>query len=114
MRLLPLLAAAAFSTALAACGEGSAFDNSFRTSYRARAVESCVAGIRSSAPAGVRLDFNRVCECAVDRHMEGKSATDLMGTENVQETTAAAEQCVMEEARRVGGGAAPAGSKPTG
>jgi hypothetical protein len=105
---------AALLSLLAACGEGSAFDNSFRTSYRERAVESCVAGIRSSAPAGVRLDFNRVCQCAVDRHMEGKSATDLMGAENSQETTAAAEQCVMEEARRMGGAGAATGSKPSG
>ncbi len=114
MRLLPILTIAAAASSLAACGEGSAFDNSFRTSYRERAVESCVAGIRSSAPAGVRLDFNRVCQCAVDRHMEGKSATDLMGAENSQETTAAAEQCVMEEARRMGGGGAATGSKPSG
>lgn len=112
MRLLPLVTLAALPV-LAACGEGSAFDNGFRTSYRERAVESCLSGIRAGAPAGVRLDFRRVCECAVDRHMEGKSATDLMGAENQQQTQAAAEQCVMEEARRVGGGA-DTGSKPAG
>lgn len=111
MRLLPILAVAA---TLAACGEGSAFDNGFRTSYRERAVDSCIAGIRSGAPAGVRLDFRRVCECAVDRHMEGKSATELMGADDARATQAAAEQCVIEEARRVGGGAVPAGAKPGG
>ena len=111
MRLLPLLTLAALP-ALAACGEGSAFDNSFRSSYRERAVESCLSGIRAGAPAGVQLDFRRVCTCAVDRHMEGKSATDLMGAEDTQATQRAAEQCVMEEARRVGG--AVTGGKPSG
>ena len=110
MRLLPLFAAL---PVLAACGEGSAFDNGFRTSYRERAVESCLTGIRAGAPAGVRLDFRRVCECAVDRHMEGKSSTELMSGEDATATQRAAEQCVIEEARRVGGGAV-AGDKPTG
>jgi hypothetical protein len=114
MRLLPLITIAAAVPALAACGEGSAFDNSFRTSYRERAVEGCLSGIRAGAPAGVRLDFRRVCECAVDRHMEGKSATELMQADDATATQRAAEQCVMEEARRTGGGSAVAGDKPTG
>src|SRR5690554_3070656 len=83
---------------LAACGPGSAFDNSFRESYREKAVEGCVEGSRR-APAAPGVDFQRICECAVDRHMQGKSATDLMGEADdaaqsgAQETTL---QCVRE------------------
>lgn len=78
MTRLPTAAAIASIALLAACGPGSAFDNSFRESYREKAVEGCVQGSRA-APAPPGVDFQRICECAVDRHMEGKSATELMG-----------------------------------
>lgn len=108
MRQLPIAIAIA---ALAACGEGSAFDNGFRTSYREKAIESCSTGARAAMPAGVRVDVQRICTCAVERHMEGKSATELMGSDDQQAAQAATEQCLREEMARVG---AAGGAKPTG
>jgi hypothetical protein len=114
MRAISIVAATAGLAALAACGEGSAFDNGFRTSYREKAVEGCVTGARSAAPAGVSVDFQRVCACAVDRHMEGKSATELMRDDDQAAAQRATEQCLRET---MGQSAAPAGagggSKPT-
>ena len=110
MRQLLIIAATIGLCALAACGEGSAFDNSFRTSYREKAVESCSAGARAAMPAGVQVDVQRVCTCAVERHMEGKSATDLMGNDDQQAAQTATERCLREEMARLGGsGAKPAG-----
>ena len=82
----------------AACGPGSAFDNSFRESYREKAVEGCLRGSQE-APAPVGVDFQRICECAVDRHMAGKSATELMNEgDDVSRTGAqdATMQCIRE------------------
>lgn len=83
---------------LAACGPGSAFDNSFRESYREKAVEGCLEGSRR-APAPDGVDFQRICECAVDRHMAGRSATDLMGESDDAAQSGARDatlQCVRE------------------
>jgi hypothetical protein len=113
MRQLLIIAATTGLCALAACGEGSAFDNSFRTSYREKAVESCTAGARAAIPAGVQVDVQRVCTCAVERHMEGKSATELMGNDDQPAAQAATEQCLREEMARVGGGGG-SGAKPGG
>lgn len=100
---------------LTACGPGSAFDNSFRESYREKAVEGCVQGSRAApAPAGV--DFQRICECAVDRHMEGKSANDLMGEgDDVSRSGAqdATMQCVRELVPGAAGAMPAAPSAPS-
>mgnify|MGYP006196126921 CR=1 FL=1 len=78
MRILLATATAASLVLIAACGQGSAFDNGLRDSYREKALSSCVSGARSAAPTGVAIDFDRVCGCAIDRHMEGKSGTELL------------------------------------
>ena len=112
MRPLLIIATMTSVAGLAACGEGSAFDNGFLTSYRQQAVEGCVNGARGAIPAGVQVDVQRICSCAVDRHMEGKSASDLMGSDDQQAAQAATEQCLREEMGRsgAGGGSKPAGS----
>jgi len=99
---------------LAACGEGSAFDNSFRESYRERAIESCAGGAQGAAPPGVNIDFRQVCACAVDRHMQGKSASDLMGEDDSAVTNGAQtamQQCVAEAMGTPAAGGA-GGAKP--
>ena len=111
MRHLLIIAATAGLSALAACGEGSAFDNGFRTSYREKAIASCTSGARAAMPAGVQVDVQRICACAVERHMEGKSATELMGSDDQQAAQAATERCLREEMARIGGGS---GAKPAG
>ena len=120
MRILLATATAASLVAIAACGQGSAFDNGLRDSYREKALSSCVSGARSAAPAGVTIDFDRVCGCAIDRHMEGKSGTELMRENEKTDMTgaqAAMTQCLNSELRRTGampGGAAPEGPAAAG
>lgn len=116
MRILLIAASAASLVAIASCGQGSAFDNGLRDSYREKALSSCVSGARSAAPAGVPVDFDRVCGCAIDRHMEGKSGTELMRENEKTDMSgaqAAMTQCLNDELRRSGlapGGAAPQGN----
>ena len=100
----PILAAAAIaavagSAALAACGESEA---AFRDAYRTRSVESCVAGARSAAAAAAsELDFQRMCECAVDRYMAETSVEDLRAQEKQTVAPAGAQramtQCLAEQ-----------------
>lgn len=115
MRLALGLATLSAITLLPACGPGSAFDNSFRETYREKAVEGCVQGSRAAAaPAGI--DFQRICECAVDRHMEGKDATELMGEgDDVSRSGAqdATMQCIRELVPGAAGAMPAAPSAPS-
>jgi hypothetical protein len=100
-----ILAGAAFATAipLAGCGEGSAFDNGFRTSFRESAVNSCVAASRNS-PNASRFDWQRLCGCTVDRYMNGRSSSDLRSANPDDPTRRAiAEQCAMEQVNGAAG-----------
>lgn len=100
-----LVLAVALLLPITACGEGSAFDNGFRESYRAKGIESCVGGARSAAGAGgAGTDFQRLCECMIDELMEGKSARELMSPPDAQEEQRVADQCIAE----VQGGKPPA------
>src|SRR4051812_34771272 len=117
MRILIAAAAFAVTLSLAGCGEGSAFDNGFRTSFRENAVTSCVTSSRT-APTRNQFDWQRLCGCAIDRYMNGKSSSDLRSaTPEDPALRAATEQCAMEQ---VGGASAPAetedgnSSKPAG
>lgn len=103
---LPGAASVASIALLAGCGPGSAFDNSFRESYREQAVQGCLQSART-APAMPGVDFQRICECAVDRHMAGKSATELMG-EADDATQAGAQEATMQCVRELVPGAAAA------
>lgn len=109
---LQAIAVAASLALLTSCGPGSAFDNSFRESYREQAVQGCLQSARA-APAIPGVDFQRICECAVDRHMDGKSATELMG-EADDATQAGAQEATMQCVRELvpGAGAAMSGDAP--
>jgi len=94
---------------LAGCGEGSAFDNGVRSSFREHAVESCVTASRD-APNSTQFDWPRLCGCAVDRYMAGKSSADLRNaTPQDPALRAATQQCAMEQ---IGGAATPAAGEP--
>ena len=112
MRFILIGGAAAMVLASAACGEGSAFDNGIRDGFRRTAVESCISSSRGTPmPAG--FDFERLCNCAIDRYMEGKSGADLRRADPSDPALrAASQQCAIEQ---MGGAPAPAagGSKPT-
>ena len=103
MRILIAGAACAIAVPLAGCGEGTAFDNGFRTSFRENAVTSCVASSRN-APNGGRFDWPRLCGCAIDRYMNGKSSSDLRSaTPQDPALRAATEQCAMEQVNGAAG-----------
>ena len=103
MRILLAGALCATPLILAGCGEGSAFDNGVRSSFRDNAVQSCVTASQR-APNSSHFDWPRLCGCAVDRYMAGKSTSDLRNA-NPQDPAlrAATQQCAMEQI-----GAAPA------
>lgn len=90
-----LMLVAASLVLLAACGEGSTFDNSFKQSFRTKGIESCVSGAQAGARAA-GVDFQAVCECMIDRTMEGKSARDLMSPPDEAEQQRIASRCVAE------------------
>jgi len=105
MRFLP---PAMLVVALAGCGKGSAFDEAFRNSYREKGVQTCASEARAQiARSGQTLmagvDFDRICGCAVDRIMAGKSASELMREPDAREQQAAIEQCVAQAGPGAGG-----------
>ena len=112
MRLILVGGTAAMALGLAGCGEGSAFDNGIRDGFRSTAIESCVSSSRGSPlPAG--FDVQRLCSCAIDRYMQGKSGADLRRADPSDPALRqASQQCAMEQ---LGGTqrAAETGSKPT-
>jgi hypothetical protein len=112
MRILLAGAACAIIVPLAGCGEGSTFDNSFRTSFRENAVNSCVTSSRN-APNSSQIDWQRLCGCAIDRYMNGKSSSDLRNaTPEDPALRAATEQCALEQV--AGAAGAPAAGAPAG
>jgi hypothetical protein len=100
--------------ALAGCGNS---DDGYRAAYRTRSVQACVTGARQSPTApdaiGLGIDFQHVCECAVDRHIAQTPIEQLRGEEGSTTeppgATEAMRQCLIEQMRRapVPGGAAP-------
>src|SRR5436305_13980769 len=101
MRILLAGAACALLLALSGCGQGS--DAEVRASIRDRSVDSCIAASRN-APDTRGLDWPRLCRCAVDRSMAGKSTAELQNPDPRDPARrAASQQCMMEQ---MGGGAA--------
>jgi hypothetical protein len=101
--------------ALAACGEGSSFDKGFKKSYREKGIAACTEQARSHAPspaAAAQVDFEGLCTCAIDKTMEGKSATDLMGPPDANSEREAISYCIGRMAKPAGGAgkAAPPGA----
>jgi hypothetical protein len=87
------LAAIALLVALGAC---EASDEAIRNEFRQGSIEGCLESSRdSNAPPG--FDWQRLCSCATDRVMEGKSARELAqlqpGTPEQREIVA---QCMAE------------------
>jgi hypothetical protein len=97
MRILLGAALCAITLALAGCGAGGGDDNEMRAAMREQSISSCVAAARTSARAG-QYDWPRLCSCATDRYMAGKSTSDLR---NVQPhdpaRQAASRQCAIEQ-----------------
>ena len=82
---------------LAACGDGSAFDEGVKATYREKLVTTCSATASGYLPTGANVDVDKICGCAADKVMEGKSATDLATTvPGSAEDLAKVRQCATE------------------
>lgn len=91
---MPLLSLAA----LAACGSEESARNTFRTA----SIEGCVSASegQSVPPQLAGFDWQRLCTCATDRIMEGKSASELAQlTPGGPGQTEAVQQCIAEMQR---------------
>ena len=88
--------------ALAACEDS---DEALRNQFRQGSIESCLESSRG-APAPPGFDWERLCTCATERVMEGKSGTELAKLETgTPEQRRIVAQCRIE----VQGNAAKAG-----
>ncbi len=82
---------------LAACGEGSAVDERIKDTYREQLVSTCSATASGYLPTGANIDVDKICGCAADKVMEGKSATELATTvPGSAEDLAKVRQCATE------------------
>jgi len=84
--LLPVL------TALTAC-DTQAFDDSFKTSFRQKFVESCVTAAQKSS--GSTNDFSPICGCVADKLVQqSANARELVVNSASDEKNAeAVRQC---------------------
>ena len=95
MRTLTL--ATLFALTLTACGEGSVVDESIKTAYREKLVSACAATSQGIVPDAASIELDKICGCAADKVMEGKSATDLATTvPGSAEDLAKIRQCATE------------------
>ena len=82
---------------LAACGEGRVVDDSIKATYREKLVTTCAATASGTVPSAANLDLDKICGCAADKVMEGKSARDLVSTvPGSAEDIAKIRQCATE------------------
>jgi hypothetical protein len=79
--------------ALAACEDS---DEALRNQFRQGSIESCLE-TASSAPAPPGFDWQRLCTCATERVMEGKSGAELARLEpGTPEQRRIVAQCAAE------------------
>ena len=80
---------------LAATVTGCQSEEQFRQRWRETAVGACVQQARAGGlPQGI--DSARLCNCSIDRLMEGKSAADLRSYRPRPEDSEAAQRCAAE------------------
>lgn len=72
-----ILSVALLSLTLAACGEGSALNDTVKISVRESLVATCTTAASEQIPEGIQVDIDKVCGCAADKVMDGKSVSDL-------------------------------------
>lgn len=80
---------------LAATVTGCQSEEEFRQRWRETAIGACVQQARTGGlPQG--MDTTRLCNCSIDRLMEGKSAADLRSYRPRPEDSEAAQRCAAE------------------
>jgi len=98
--LLPIAAAA-----LAGCG---ASEEAARDAFRRGSIEACLTSSRQAAPPALAgFDWERLCACATDRIMAGKSARELTGLRPGGPGQHEAVAACLAQIRRGGGSSAP-------
>lgn len=94
---LALASALALLLMLAACGEGSVVDENLKATVRQSIVSTCAANAEAQVPEGVNVDLNKLCDCAADRLMAGKSVKDLISNPPTSaEDFAPIKECLKE------------------
>ena len=90
---------AALTIILAALPACSAAENEARDAFREGAVTLCVANSeRAAPPAMAGFDWQRLCGCATDRVMEGRSLRELAElTPGGPEQRDALARCVQDQ-----------------
>ena len=74
---------------------GCQSEEDFRQRWRDTAVNACIQEARArELPQGI--DPTRLCNCSIDRMMQGKSAADLRSYRPNPQDSAAAAQCAAE------------------
>jgi hypothetical protein len=97
MRPTVLFLAPLAALALSACGEGGALDETVKNNLRQSIVSSCAATAEGQIPEGVKVDLDKVCECAADKLMADKSVQDLIANPPTSaEDLAPIKECLKE------------------
>ena len=87
-----ILAAALALATLAGCDS----DEAIRNEFRQGSIQSCMEASRNS-PAPPGFSWERLCTCATDRVMEGKSGRELAQMQpGTEEQRRIVEQCIAE------------------
>jgi hypothetical protein len=91
-------AAVALLIPLAGCDTGGVVDQTIRSGVRQSAIEACSAWIPQSEIAlAAGVETARLCGCAADRILEGKSASELANLRpSSADLRAAVGRCVAE------------------
>ena len=72
-------------------------DENLKSTVRQSIVTSCAATAEGQVPEGVNVDLNKVCDCAADKLMAGKSVQDLISNPPTSvEDLAPIKECLKE------------------
>lgn len=83
--------------ALSACGEGGVVDENLKSTVRQSIVASCAATAEGQVPEGVDVDLTKLCDCAADKLMAGKSVQELVANPPTSvEDLAPIKECIGE------------------
>ena len=69
---------ALMSLVVAGCGEGSALNDTVQVSIRESLIATCTTAASEQIPEGIQVDIDKVCGCAADKVIAGKSVSDLV------------------------------------
>lgn len=70
----------------------SAYETSFRSAFRARSIQECVASADAAAKAGI--DVTPICTCVSDRLLATKSVAELSQKQSDAELGRLANECI--------------------